>query len=355
MTFKITIQKTVLDFTRILEFLEGMKLSDLDFTYPEDLVATSPARPSRVLLVKNQQCSEIGIEDLLKLFSPGDVLVVNDTKVLKRRLFVEGREILFLDSADRQQWQVLMPCKDLQLGDSFHLSKEVVCTLLEKGRPQIVKVNQALEESFFEEHGEIPLPPYIQKQRGERQSRPEDEQWYQTAWAQVPGSFASPTASLHFTADHLQWLRDQGVQILTITLHVGLGTFLPVQEEDLKKHTMHEEFLFVDAKVMEQINNAKNSGHKVWILGTTALRAVESAAHKLIPLSKITKTNLMIAPGFEFLAADCLLTNFHQPKSTLLALVAAFKDLQTVKRSYAWAIDKKFKLFSYGDLSVWIR
>jgi S-adenosylmethionine:tRNA ribosyltransferase-isomerase len=332
-----------------------MKLSDLDFSFPEELVATSPARPSRVLLVQNQQCSEISIDDLLKLFSPGDVLVINDTKVLKRRLFVEGREILFLDSADRQQWQVLMPCKDLHVGDSLDLREGAVGTLLEKGRPQIIKVNKALEESFFEKHGEIPLPPYIQKQRGERQSRPEDEQWYQTAWAQVPGSFASPTASLHFTAAHMQQLRQKSVQILTITLHVGLGTFLPVQEEDFKKHTMHEEFLFVDAKVMEQIKQAKSKGHKVWILGTTALRAVESAAHQLIPLSKLAKTNLMITPGFEFLAADCLLTNFHQPKSTLLALVAAFKDLQTVKRSYAWAIDKKFKLFSYGDLSVWIR
>lgn len=338
-----------------------MKLSDLDFTYPEKLIGLKPSGAARVMWVENQKPIEIQIETLVDQILAGDVLVLNDTKVLKRRVFANDLEVLFLNCRKRKEWEVLFPSKKFKVGDVIELPLGLKMKLLQKGRPQIVELSDEVFEDYFEKIGELPLPPYIQRAREQRHTLEEDDQWYQTAWAQKAGSLASPTASLHFKKKHLNQLENKGVKIVYTTLHVGLGTFLPVEVEDLNDHPMHSELTEISKTCWAVIEEAKANGHKIWSLGTTTTRSLESAAAGLLKKSSESEvlfygeTNLLIQPGFEFKVVDRLLTNFHQPQSTLLALVAAFADLQTVKKCYEWAIQKEFKLFSYGDLSVWIK
>lgn len=386
-----------------------MKRQELIYSYPEELVGTSPQYPPRVLwnaAVAGQAAAgatEISWPELLDKFKPGDILVLNDTQVLKRRIFSEeGLEILFLspcnppnmtdvsefrETSTRQTismaaseyWEVLFPSKKLSLGDSLSLPLGLKAKLVQKGRPQVLKLTERLSESYFEKVGELPIPPYIQKARSLRHNQAEDQKNYQTIWANKPGSLAAPTASLHFKSQDLAALKSRGVQILTITLHVGLGTFLPVTAEDLKDHQMHSEYVEIAFAAWEQIKQAKKQGARVWSLGTTVARSLESQAlgyfkqttamapQTVSPgagsppqavnseLPWCGTTDLLIQPGFEFKIVDNLLTNFHQPESTLLALVAAFAGLENVKKSYAIAIEKRMRLFSYGDLSVWSR
>lgn len=335
-----------------------MKLTDLDFEFPEELIATSPVRPSRVMWV-DEAPEEISFEELLKRIPAGDALVVNNTQVLKRRVFADEVEILFLKKLNDFDWEVLFPSKKLKLGAELVLPLGVTMTLLEKGRPQKVRLNQNLSEDYFAQVAELPLPPYIQKARDQRHTIAADESWYQTAWAKRPGSFAAPTASLHFSAQDLATLQARGVKVVEITLHVGLGTFLPVTADDLDDHDMHEEYVEISASSWALIENAKRQGAAVWSLGTTSTRSLESAALGLLAGSASEGfrgfTKLLIQPGYQFLVVDRLLTNFHQPQSTLLALVAGFSSLERVKACYQWAIERKFRLFSYGDLTCWTR
>ncbi|MEY4616174.1 MAG: tRNA preQ1(34) S-adenosylmethionine ribosyltransferase-isomerase QueA [Pseudomonadota bacterium] len=337
----------------------NMRKSDLQFEFPENLIAKEPKRPSRICSAIEEPVVELNWDSLLGLFRPGDLLVLNNTKVLKRRVFTDaGIEVLFLDTEDRLHWQVLFPSKKFKVGDSIPLPGGKVLTLLQKGRPQKVKVDEALPEIYFDQYGELPLPPYIQKVRNDRHTVGSDSHWYQTAWNEKPGSYAAPTASLHFTQEHLNLLRSRGVRVASLTLHVGLGTFLPVEVEDLKEHPMHSEEVEVPLKTLTEIENVKFAGGRVWAMGTTVTRALESfAAGKLKQTSEgfAGKTDLLILPGFQFKMVDCLLTNFHQPESTLLALVMAFAGIEKVKKAYHWAIKNNFRLFSYGDLSIWTR
>jgi S-adenosylmethionine:tRNA ribosyltransferase-isomerase len=336
-----------------------MLRTDLDFEFPESLIATSPQRPSRVMQVgPGLEPQEISLDQLIELPQAGDVWILNQTKVLKRRVFAGDLEILFLNEVSPLHWNVLFPSKAFKVGDHIELPEGVTMTLTQKGRPQVVQVSAALTREYFERHGEVPLPPYIQKARAERHNTPQDESWYQTFWAENPGSLAAPTASLHFERRHLERLSAKGVHVLPVTLHVGLGTFLPVTAENLKDHLMHSEEVEVPLATWERIQLARAQGHRIWAMGTTVARSLESVpAHKLIKTSEAFRgeTDLLILPGFEFRVVDCLMTNFHQPQSTLLALVAAFSSLERVKACYQWAIARKFRLFSYGDLSVWIK
>ncbi|MFN7454598.1 MAG: tRNA preQ1(34) S-adenosylmethionine ribosyltransferase-isomerase QueA [Pseudobdellovibrionaceae bacterium] len=337
-----------------------MKLSDLTFDYPEKLIATQPLRPSRVLWVEGDKFSEITLKELIHRIPSGDVFVVNNTKVLKRRIFTaEGLEILFLGAKSARQWEVLFPSKKYALGSVISLPLGLTMTLIQKGRPQKVELSQEVSEDYFEKVAELPLPPYIQKMRSDRHTVDADETWYQTAWAKYAGSFAAPTASLHFSEADIEALKAKGVSVVELTLHVGLGTFLPVTAIDLDEHDMHEEYTEIPAGTWEQIQSVKKAGGHVWGLGTTVTRALES-----VPAGFLTAdgrggysgmTKLLIQPGFQYQVIDRLMTNFHQPESTLLALVAGFRDIETVKKAYAFAIEKEFRLFSYGDLSVWIK
>lgn len=336
-----------------------MKKAELNYDYPEELIATEPVRPSRVMWVelKDKTPIEMGIQDLLQRIPAGDAFVINNTKVLRRRLFTEDQtEVLFLDCVEQKDssnvWKVLFPSKKVKLGDELKINSKFTMKLLEKGRPQIVEIFPAITEADFDRMGELPLPPYIQKARQERHNIGEDELWYQTRWAQKPGSMAAPTASLHFSQQDLQTLKSRGVHVVELTLHVGLGTFLPVTADDLSEHQMHSEQYEINESDWQNLLEVKNKGHKIWALGTTVTRVLES-----IPRKKqlFGSTDLLLQEGSEFLMVDRLLTNFHQPESTLLALVAGFAGLDTVRSCYRWAIEKKFRLFSYGDLSVWSR
>lgn len=334
-----------------------MRLEDLKYNYPEELIATEPVRPSRVMWVDGDgRPTEISVSELIQKIPAGDVLVLNNTRVLKRRVFVDDLEILFLDEIesghDHSIYHVMFPSKKVKVGDQIKLPNGAVMTLLEKGLPQKVSVTPKLTDADFEKIAELPLPPYIQKARGERHNAMADESWYQTAWAEVAGSFAAPTASLHFSKNDLEILKSKGVRIEYITLHVGLGTFLPVRVENLDDHEMHEEIYEVSAKTWDEILNAKKTGHSVWALGTTVTRTLETVARS----AKLTgASKLLLQVGSEFKIVDRLMTNFHQPESTLLALVAGFSGLENVKHNYSWAIEKRFRLFSYGDLSVWCK
>lgn len=339
-----------------------MKVTDLDFTYPENLVATEPQYPSRVMkvnLATGGAPREISLQQLLEEIPAGDLLIINNTKVLKRRVFAGEVEILFLSQKTPTSWEVLFPSRKYNVGSKIDLPGGVTMTLTQKGRPQLVELSQAVTEDYFTQHGELPLPPYIQKARNERHTVKDDESWYQTRWAQKPGSFAAPTASLHFHEQEMNFVKGRGVRVLEVTLHVGLGTFLPVTAEDLDQHDMHEEYAEIPKVVWDTIVAARMDGRKVWALGTTATRALESAAgghlHHDVHGNLSGFTKILIQPPYQFRIVDRLLTNFHQPQSTLLALVSAFAGLDTVKACYQWAIARNFRLFSYGDLSVWIK
>ena len=335
-----------------------MKLTDLKFDYPEELIATAPLRPTRVMWVKNNEAPyESTLQELINVIPEGDVLVINNTKVLKRRVFAEDEtEVLFLDQIERRTdsnlWKVLFPSKKFKVGDKLTLPCGFSLKLIEKGRPQIVEVTPPVSDEDFAQFAELPLPPYIQKARAARHNVESDEHWYQTSWARVAGSMAAPTASLHFTGDDLQKLQERGVKVVEVTLHEGLGTLLPVTVENLSDHNMHSEEYEISEANWKALLGAKAKSKKIWALGSTSARVLESVARSG---NFFGSTDILLMPGSEFKMVDRLLTNFHQPESTLLALVAGFSSLETVKKSYAWAITKRFRLFSYGDLSVWIK
>ncbi len=340
----------------------------MQFDYPVELVATEKKTPSRILATKlfattKAETAELSsAAEMLSLFEVGDVLVINNTKVLARRLFSETNfEILFLHQMqDKSLWQVLCPSSQWPKNSLMNFPEALSVELVERGRTQMVRVTPAetLTEEYFLKYADLPLPPYILKSRQERRARTQDKIDYQTKWAKLPGSLAAPTASLHFSNETLDNLKSRGVQVFEMTLHVGLGTFLPITTS-LSAHKMHSEQVHISKEVWQAIAEAKRSTKKVWALGTTVTRALESAALGQLSLNDaqdyLGETDIFIQPGFQFQIVDCLLTNFHQPESTLLALVAAFAGLDNVKNAYAFAIKNKFRLFSYGDLSVWIK
>ena len=327
-----------------------MQTSELDFQYPESLVALAPKEPCRILYGNSPEGpAEISRDQLFNLFKPGDLLVRNNTLVEKRRVFSEqGLEILFLEQLDSKTWSVLYPARGMKLGDEMKLPLEVTATLKEKGLPQTLELSHEIDEVYFKEVGELALPPYIQKARELRHNREEDADWYQTDWAKENGSVASPTASLHFKEEDFDQLKSRGVDVKEVTLHVGIGTFLPVRSDDLNEHEMHSERLEVPSETREAVRKCKDSGGRVWALGSTVVRALESD-------NDSGETELFIQPGYDWKVVNGLLTNFHQPKTTLLAMVSAFSGLDEMKKAYEHAVKNEFRLFSYGDLSVWTR
>lgn len=339
-----------------------MKTDQLDFTYPEGLIATSRHKVSRVMWVR---CSsdagdpqETTVSQLLSRFKPEDILVINETKVIKARVMAQsGLEILFIKDLGNGDWEVLCPSRRWSKAGEV-LPDGTAIELKKSGLPQILHVPKPLDSDFFERYGDMPLPPYIQEKRGERKSRESDSKDYQTAWAKTSGSLAAPTASLHFSTEDIDKIRARGVEVVPLCLHVGLGTFLPIHSDDLNEHKMHAEWVSIPASTLKKIKTAQGNGGRVWALGTTVLRSLESYGSGLLEETSDGAsgwTDLFIKPGYEFKVVNVLMTNFHQPKSTLLALVSAFAGLEVVKKSYQWAVDREFRLFSYGDLSVWIK
>ena len=336
-----------------------MQLSDFNYELPADLIAQYPLAnrtDSRLLEVRADgenavQLIDRQFKDILSLIKPGDLLVFNDTKVIPARLHGKketgGNIELLIEriSGDKQAWVQIRASKVPKTGSIVHIHNQTgesfgVEMIGYDGRFYEVRFPENVF-ALLERFGELPLPPYI-----EHQPDGEDAQRYQTVVAKNPGAVAAPTAGLHFDQAILQQITGLGVQQATVTLHVGAGTFTPVREEDLSKHKMHHEWFSIPAETLQAIVDTKQKGGRVIAVGTTSLRALESQA---LSQQSSGETNLFITPGFLFKTVDCLLTNFHLPKSTLLMLVSAFAGMGNIRAAYQHAIDQKYRFFSYGD------
>ena len=340
-----------------------MQLKDLDYSYPDHLVALKPHRPSRVMWVEpsNKIPKELNWQQFLEQFTAKDLIVMNDTKVLPSLIVTpNGTEVHMIQKLNDQgtQYEVLFPARDYKINSQFALTKDHQVTLVQKGLPQIIEFEKPFTEQDFFNYGKPALPPYILKLRESERYDEKDANWYQSVWAEKLGSVAAPTASLHFSAQDLEKLKNKKVGIEYLTLHVGMGTFLPVKTESLNDHKMHKEFVSIPKNTLEKIKQTKQNNGKVWALGTTVTRSLEAQAlgHlNEVDTAFVGHTDLLIQPPYQFKVVDSLMTNFHQPKTTLLALVAAFAGTNEMKSAYEWAIKNEFKLFSYGDLSVWTK
>lgn len=330
------------------------------YDLPQELIAQTPIEPrdhSR-LLCYNRKTGEIKHKhfyDIIDFLNPGDVLVVNNTKVLPARLFGFKEtgakiEILLQKRIDLKNWEVIArPQKRLKVGTEIIFNKNIKCIVTEMGDYGSCKVKFDYDNSkTFEEHlmeiGTMPLPPYI-KTKLKNQNR------YQTVYAKIEGSSAAPTAGLHFTPELLEKIKAKGVEYLEVLLHVGLGTFRPVTEDNIKDHEMHSEYFELSPTVAEKINKAKEEGRRIIAVGTTSIRVLESAVDengKLQPQKRETK--IFIYPPYKFKIVDALITNFHLPESTLIMLISAFiGDIDKTLNLYKLAVNEKYRFFSFGD------
>jgi S-adenosylmethionine:tRNA ribosyltransferase-isomerase len=342
-----------------------MKLADFDFELPEQLIATRPAVPrsaSRLLVATSSSIEDRTVTDLVDYLRAGDVLVLNDTKVIPARLFghrerdgnVSKMEVTLLSPTPDGTWRALVkPLRKVRDGEviTFASGLEAELTSREEGQAVLTFNRQGQDfDDALADAGQMPLPPYIAAKRA---ADAQDKTDYQTVFAKTTGAVAAPTASLHFDAELLERLAEKGVEFAHVTLHVGAGTFLPVKVDDVKTHKMHAEWGNVSEKAAAQITRAKAEGRRVIPVGTTALRLIESAATGDGQLSQWQgETDIFIYPGFTFQIADALMTNFHLPKSTLMMLVSAFMGQQRVVEIYDHAIEQGYRFFSYGDSSL---
>lgn len=346
-----------------------MKLDDFDFDLPARLIATRPVRPrsaARLLAVTGDEMRDLHVRDLPALLRDGDLLVLNDTRVIPARLHgtrtrrtgqgesVARVEVTLLSPTAAGGWQALAkPLRKLKTGETVVFSPRLSATVaaIEGGELQL-DFNLAGPEfdAALSEAGQMPLPPYIAALRAPDAADRED---YQTVFARTPGAVAAPTASLHFDETLLAILAARGVRFAHVTLHVGAGTFLPVKVEDVTTHRMHAEWGEVTPDAAAAINAARAEGRRVIAVGTTALRLIESAADaKGIVHPWAGETDIFIYPGYRFRVTDGLMTNFHLPKSTLLMLVSALMGTERMRRVYDHAIAEGYRFFSYGDASL---
>ncbi len=335
-----------------------MKVSDFDFDLPRELIAARPMEPRDAarLLVIDGGLTDARVTDLPGLLSPGDIVVVNDTKVIPARLVGrrgEARvEITLHKPLGAGRWHAFAKgARRLKAGDVIVFAPDVAASVEKKGEEGEVTLDFALREdevlAALERLGAAPLPPYIPREGGPDIRDLTD---YQTIFAARPGAVAAPTAGFHFTDALLHALAARGIARATLTLHVGAGTFLPVKVEEVAQHRMHSEWGRIDAATAEFINQARASGGRVVAVGTTVARLLETAADKNGRIQAFEgETDIFIAPGYTFRAVDLLLTNFHLPKSTLFMLVSAFAGLDRMKAAYAHAIAARYRFYSYGD------
>ena len=336
-----------------------MKTSDFDYDLPQELIAQHPAaqRDHSRLLVMDKKSGAVEhrlFKDIVEYLHAGDVLVLNNTKVIPARIFgvKEGGtakiEVLLLkrDETLPNTWEVLVhPGKRCKVGTVIdfgegRLRGEVIANT-SAGRKITFHFDGIFEE-ILDELGTMPLPPYIHEQL-------EDQNRYQTVYAKVDGSAAAPTAGLHFTTALLDTLREKGVEIEEVLLHVGLGTFKPVDEENIEDHEMHSEYYEISADTARRINQAKDEGRRIISVGTTSTRALESAARDGRLVAGSGWTTIFIYPGYQWQIVDGLITNFHLPKSTLMMLVSALSTRENILRAYEEAVRERYRFFSFGD------
>ena len=336
-----------------------LKKSDYYYDLPEELIAQDPLQDrssSRLLHVDkiSGECKHYHFTDVLDFLQAGDCLVLNDTKVIPARLYGIKEEtgavieVLLLKNLGDRCYEVLVkpgkkarPGAVLNFGDG--LLKGTVVDVLEEGNRKIQFEYEGIFEEILDKLGEMPLPPYIH-------NKLEDKNRYQTVYAANPGSAAAPTAGLHFTRELLEKAEDKGVKIAYVTLHVGLGTFRPVKEDNILNHHMHSESYEVTEETAQIVNETKQNGGRVICVGTTSVRCVESASNADGTLKAgCGDTEIFIYPGYRFKIPDGLITNFHLPESTLLMLVSAMAGRETILSAYEEAIDKRYRFFSFGD------
>lgn len=347
-----------------------MKLDDFDFDLPHDLIATRPAKPrssARLLLAEGGAIADRNVFDLPQILRAGDVLVLNDTKVIPARLTgtrtrptaqgdaVAKIEVTLLEPA-AEGWNALAkPMRKLKQGEVIRFGDNLSATVAEIVPEGLRLIFDATGDAFdaaLAQVGAMPLPPYIAALRA---PDAQDHQDYQTVWANRQGAVAAPTASLHFDDALLDALRERGVEFVHVTLHVGAGTFLPVKVDDVTTHKMHAEWGEVTAHAANRINQAKAQGRRIIPVGTTALRLIESAAVADGQMQAFEgTTDIFIYPGYHFRVTDGLMTNFHLPKSTLLMLVSALMGQQNIREIYDHAVRNSYRFFSYGDASLLI-
>jgi S-adenosylmethionine:tRNA ribosyltransferase-isomerase len=344
-----------------------MRTELLDYTLPEELIAQTPAdkrRASRLLVLGRSDgaLSDHWFSELPQFLRSGDCLVLNNTKVLPARFYAQkptGAKLegLFVTQSGDTCWQVLLKnARKIKPGDPLilldHTQKPafeaVAVERLSEGLWHLRVKTDLSPEAVLLQIGFAPLPPYI-KRAPDSPIVEEDLQRYQTIYAKQPGAVAAPTAGLHFDTSLLEQITAKGIKLAYITLHVGIGTFRPVQTETLDEHPMHEEYYQIDAEAAATINTAAQSGGRIIAVGTTSVRTLESAAQGRSVSPTSGRTRLFIKPGYRFNVVDAMVTNFHLPKSTLLALVGAFAGLDSIMAAYRHAIEQKYRFYSYGD------
>lgn len=336
-----------------------MKTSDFYYDLPDELIAQTPLkeRQKSRMMVLEKTTGEIKhehFENIIEYINKGDTIVLNDTKVLPARLFGHRKdkeemiEVLLLKQREGDIWQTLVkPGKKLQIGTEIifdeKLLKAKVIDILEDGQRVIEFSYNGIFNEILDKLGTMPLPPYITEKL-------EDKDRYQTVYSKHLGSAAAPTAGLHFTKDILKKLEEKGVNIVYVTLHVGLGTFRPVKVDDVESHEMHSEYFVITKEACDLINETKKRGNKVYSVGTTSCRVLESATDENGIIHEMAKeTKIFIYPGYKFKMIDALLTNFHLPESTLIMLVSALAGKDHIMNAYNEAVKEKYRFFSFGD------
>ena len=355
-----------------------MLVDKFDFDLPNERIALFPARPrdsANMLIVKpNAELADKKVTDLLDILQPNDVLVINDTKVIPAELVAirhrgENQSKISFNlhkKIDSSTWAAFArPAKRLKTGDRLVFNainnaslelEDLIATVSKVEQGQVIlqfELSGAELDEAIKSFGAMPLPPYIGAKRQLEKSDFED---YQTIYAKQEGAVAAPTAGLHFTDELLLAIKNKGIKIEKVTLHVGAGTFLPVKVDDTSDHKMHSEWGEVSPEVVENIKAAKARGGRIVAVGTTSLRLLESAARKTGELQAFCgDTDIFIVPGYKFNVVDILMTNFHLPRSTLFMLVSAFSGLENMHKAYAHAIKNKYRFYSYGDASLLFR
>ena len=337
-----------------------MKLSDFNYDLPKELIAQVPIekRDEARLMVLNRKNKTIEhkvFKDIIDYLQPGDCLVRNNTKVIPARLYGKKEqtganvEFLLLNRIEGDTWEVmvrpgkkLMPGAQVSFGDG--LLKADILDKMEGGNRKVEFHYDGIFNEILDQIGLMPLPPYIKEKL-------EKKEMYQTVYAKYDGSAAAPTAGLHFTEELLQKIKDKGVEIANVTLHVGIGTFRPVKEENIEEHKMHTEHFYIKQEDVDKINETKKNGKKVIAVGTTSCRVLETVADENTGLVRKIEadTGIYIYPGYKFKCIDGLITNFHLPKSTLLMLVSALADRELILEAYNKAVEEKYRFFSFGD------
>lgn len=338
-----------------------MKVADFNYQLPSELIAQTPPdkrSDSRLLMVKNDQSLvDAKVADIVSVLQPGDLLVLNNTKVIPARLFGQkdsgGKVEVLLERVlnEHEFLAQVRASRAPKIGQKISIDGELQVTLTVLAREgtffKLAADQIGSLFDWFEQVGHMPLPPYI-----DRADNQQDQQRYQTVFAEVQGAVAAPTAGLHYDQQLLAALAEKGVNTATVTLHVGAGTYQPVRAENVHEHQMHSEYIDVDADVCAAIERTKRAGHRVIAVGTTVVRSLETAANqsrgaRLEPYRG--DTDIFIYPGYQFKVVDLLQTNFHLPESTLLMLVSAFSGYDTIMRAYQHAIEHRYRFFSYGD------